>query len=113
MKTYITIILIALSFVSLNINAKTYTPTELNRMISAGKYPAQGKAQATSKPMSFIACKTIADKVIGDIKAYYPTDVVVNTEIMYMVKAWTNDAAVTITCSTLDNKMVMTQAYYK
>lgn len=113
MKKYFGPMLISFLLISLNLNAKTYTPLELNSMIRAGNYPVQGKAQSTSKVMSFETCKIAAEQVIDDIKNYYPTDVIVNTGIVYMVKAWTNDAAVTITCSKVDNNMVMTQAYYK
>lgn len=107
------IIVAAIFFCSDSFAAKTYTPSELNKMINSGQYPDQGSVTTTSKPMTFAECKRTVDGIISQIRDSYPVKSIVDTSILYIVKAWTNDAAVTVNCSGPDKKMVLTQVPYK
>jgi hypothetical protein len=91
---------------------RTYTPVELKALIDSGKYPPQGEPTTQTKEMEFAACVATIDQVAGAVGENYPTQVLVNTGIMRLQKIWTNDAAVTVTCSAPDRKMVITSAKY-
>ena len=111
-KAFVTIILATLSISVYAGNA--YTPGELNQMINSGNYPKQGPvSNTTTKPMSFSTCKIATENVMSQIRDYYPVETIVNTSTMQMVKAWTNDGAITVTCSAPDQKFVFTQAPYR
>ncbi|WP_419852765.1 hypothetical protein [Actinobacillus pleuropneumoniae] len=91
-------------------NATTYTPEELKQMVANSNYPAQAPAQKETLSMFFNDCKIASKKLISDITPYYPVEIIVNTSTMYSIKAWTNDAAMTITCA--DNKLTITTSPY-
>ncbi|HII3799612.1 hypothetical protein M9411_09725 [Pasteurella multocida] len=107
------ILLLILIPFALSLSAKEYTPAELNQMVNSGNYPAQGPSTSDSSPMDFGNCVTTAKTMMNAIADNYPVSVITNTSIVYMVKAWVNDAAMTITCSKPDGKMVITQSPYK
>lgn len=110
MKKFLIGILPLLAMMSFNAHSKEYSSTELRQMVNSGNYPAQGSASKESKTMSFENCKMIANRVTSSVSAEYPVETIVNTAIIYTVKAWTADSAVTITCS--NNKLVMTTSPY-
>lgn len=92
---------------------KTYTPAELHRMIEAGKYPKQGPVKEQVREMGYATCINTMDQIIGAIKPYYPSAVIVSTNTMRTEKVWTNDGAVTVTCSAANDKLIMTVAPYE
>lgn len=92
--------------------AQTYTPRELRQMVGVGHYPAQGRASTQTKYMSFSACVSTVKGVVSSISGEYPTETILNTGIAYLVKVWTNDSAMTLTCSKPDKKLVITSAKY-
>lgn len=90
-----------------------YTKGQLNNMVSRGEYPAQGPVTNTqTRQLSFPDCKVTVESVMSALRGEYPVRTVVDTSIIYMVKAWTNDGAVIATCSKPDRKLVLTQASY-
>lgn len=92
----------------------TYTKDQLNRMVDSGQFPEQSPVTTnSSRDMSFAGCKVAIEAIMSQIRAEYPVRTVVDTALMYTVKAWTNDGAITATCSEPDQKMVLTQAPYK
>lgn len=96
-----------------SVQAQQYTPEQLNRMVNSGNFPEQGPSSSESKYMDFEQCVLTAKTVSDSIKDYYPTSVITDTSIAYIVKIWANDGVTLITCSKSDNKMVMTQSSYK
>lgn len=96
------------------ISGTVYSKSQLNSMVSRGEYPDQGPVNNTqTRSMSFLNCKAAVENVMSQLRGEYPVRTVVNTGILYMVKAWTNDGAITASCSQLDRKMVLTQASYR
>lgn len=93
--------------------AKTYTPQQLNSMVNSGNHPKQGSPSSQSKPANFDQCKATAQEITGAVSDNYPVRQILNTSSGYIVKVWTNDAALTITCSKPDQKMVITQSNYE
>ena len=94
--------------------AITYTPEQLNRMISNGQFPEQGEVEKTqTQEASFAECKVVVESVMSEIRGSYPVRTIVDTKMMYMVKAWTNTGVVIATCSQPDRKMVLTTSSYK
>ena len=92
--------------------AKSYTPAELRKMVKAGKYPKQGKPVSEGRAMTFPACKATATSVIDQVKPNYPSEIIVDTGIMYMAKVWTNTGVVLMTCSQPDGKFVSATSEY-
>lgn len=101
---------IALNFPA--IAQKTYTPAQLRSMVQNGKYPKQGDITTQTQSISFADCITKVEAVIASVKPNYPTETIVNTNIMRVEKMWTNDAAMTLSCSALDKKITITSASY-
>jgi len=111
-KLLLTITVIAMS--SNAIAGSVYSKSQLNSMVSRGEYPEQGPVNNTqAKAMSFSTCKVAVENVMSQLRGEYPVRTVVNSGIMYMVKAWTNDGVITATCSEPDRRMVLTQASYR
>lgn len=108
-------LLLVLSFVSAASQADTtYTPQQLRSMISSGSYPEQGPVTDTkTKPSTFDACKVSIEAITSQFRDSYPVRTIVDTSLLYTVKIWVNDAAMTVSCSSPDEKMVITQAPYK
>ena len=104
---------ILLPLVATFVTAKEYTPEQLKQMVNSGNYPAQGKSESNSKSMDFGKCVMKAQSMMSAISSNYPVSVITDTSIIYVVKAWVNDASMVITCSKSDNKMVITQSPYK
>jgi hypothetical protein len=104
------LVLVGLPAVSLA--QKTYTPAQLRAMVNSGKYPSQGPARSTSQAMDYSECILKPESVVGAVKPNYPARTIVSTNLMRVEKVWTNDAAVTVSCSAPDHKMVMTSAPY-
>jgi hypothetical protein len=92
---------------------KTYTPVELRKMASAGKFPAQGSPTTKSESLDYAACLAKVESVISAARPNYPTRTIASTNTVRMEKLWTNDAAMTLTCSALDKKITITTALYQ
>lgn len=92
----------------------TYTPSQLRHMVASGHAPAQKKhPTVVSKHMSFADCVATVQAAIDAVHPKYPTDVIVNTSIMFMGKIWTNDGVVLMTCSKPDRKLVLLRDEYQ
>ena len=93
---------------------KTYTPSQLNRMVDNVRYPEQGPVSDTqTRSIPFAACKVTVDNIMSQLRDLYPVETIVDTGLVYMVKAWINDGATTATCSKSDQKMLLTVAPYR
>nr|DAJ40404.1 MAG TPA: hypothetical protein [Caudoviricetes sp.] len=93
--------------------AKEYTPSQLKQMINYGDYPQQGEAKSESSRMDFSDCVLKTKVLFSQIAGNYLVSTIVNTSMVYSVKAWVNDAALVVTCSQPDGKRVITQSPYK
>lgn len=91
----------------------TYTPQQLNQLVNAGQYPDQQSPSTMTESVSFGECLVRVESIMSAIRDYYPVRTVVDTSIVYTVKAWVNDAAITTTCSNPDSTRVITQASYR
>ena len=112
MKILATIILVLMCAAAYG--KKTYTPSELNRMVENGQYPEQGPVSSTeTKAISFDNCILTVKGIMAQIRDFYPVETIVNTDLVYMVKAWTNDGVLVATRSIADKKLVMTVAPYR
>lgn len=101
-------------FVSSVFAATTYTKEQLNSMVTAGSYPDQlPTVTRSAESMAFGQCKNDAFTMYSQIVGDYPAQVIIDTNILYMVKLWTNDGAITISCSEPDVKRIVTQAAYR
>jgi hypothetical protein len=92
--------------------AKTYTPQQLRKMVNSGKPPKQGSPTTQTQAMSFGSCVAKVNSVVDSVKDQYPAKIIVQTKIMHMAKVWTNDGAMTLSCSQPDSKLVITNAKY-
>lgn len=92
---------------------KTYTPAQLRQMVQSQNFPDQGDVQTTVAKRSYAACVIALEGIISAIQPNYPTATIVNTSLIRTEKAWTNDAAVTVTCSAPDEKLIITTAPYR
>jgi hypothetical protein len=92
--------------------AKTYTPEQLRKMVDSGKPPKQGSPSTQKQAISFPACVAKVNAVVDSVKAQYPAKIIVETKILHMAKVWTNDGAMTLSCSQPDGKLVITNARY-
>lgn len=91
-----------------------YSKEQLNNMASSGNYPEQEDAVTKSaNPMSFEDCKSGALSMYSQVVGDYPVQIVVDTDILYVLKLWTNDGAIVMSCSGPDQKRVVTVAQYK
>lgn len=107
--------LIAMMFIASTATAATtYTKEQLNSMASSGRYPEQElPVVKSSGSADFADCKSSARGVYSQVAGEYPAKVVVDSGAMYVVKVWTNDGAILVSCSQPDNKKVITQSAYK
>lgn len=94
-------------------SGRTYTPPELGRMVAARRYPDQGPPTSQTQQMGFAECTRTAGGIMASIAAQYPVENVVNTGTLRIDKAWTNDGAVTVTCSQPDGTMIITSTKYR
>ncbi|MBG6028978.1 hypothetical protein I5F10_16065 [Proteus mirabilis] len=109
-RIFIVAVLLSIGF---SVNAKTYTKEQITSMVNAGNYPEQGESQSKSSYTSFADCKNTANYTLSAVSGDYPVRVLVDAPLAYLVKVWTNDGIVMVTCSEPDKKMVITQAKYK
>lgn len=94
--------------------ATTYTKEQLNNMDATGQYPEQESPVTKSvENVSFDECKGSARNIMNQIAGNYPAKEVVDTGVLYIVKIWTNDGVIMVSCSGPDNKKVITQSGYK
>lgn len=93
--------------------ATSYTPAQLRALIAAGTPPAQSSPTSQSQVMSFSACVSKVKDIVDAVGSNYPTDTVVDTVILHITKVWTNDAAMVLTCSKPDGKLVITTSKYR
>lgn len=113
MKILIITLIVFLSAV-LASAGKTYSPYQLKDMVKNGNYPKQGKTNTQTKSVSFKACKAAAENVMSQVRgSSYPVEIIVNTNQLYVVKAWTNNGVITVSCSAPDRKMIIGQAAYE
>jgi hypothetical protein len=84
-------------------------------MIARGEYPKQSAAgqKKSSVTMGFEKCKLSTDTVLNQLGGYYPKEVIISTSIIHTSKMWANDGTVSITCSKLDNKMIIVESKYE
>ena len=104
-----------LAVVSLGASASnTYTKEQLNSMAASGSYPGQESPVTKSvESVSFERCKQDTYGVYNQVAGNYPAQEVVNTGILYIVKIWTNDGVIMVSCSGPDGKKLVTQSSYK
>jgi len=106
---------IAALFLATNAAASTtYSKGELNSMAASGQYPEQeSPVVKSSEYAGFGDCKSNAYTVYSQVEGNYPAKVVVDTSAMYVVKIWTNDGAIVVSCSQPDATKTITQSAYK
>lgn len=112
MKMAIWIMIGALGMSAMANAGSRYTGKQLMAMVKSGQYPPQGEVTTTTKSISFPACVAAVNNITGQVKGLYPVKTIASTSQVYLVKLWTNDAAMTLTCSQPDKKLVITQAPY-
>ncbi len=94
--------------------SSTYTKDQLNSMDAMGQYPEQESPVTKSvESISFEDCKLNASSAYNQVQGSYPAKEIVDTNMLYIVKIWTNDGVVMVSCSQPDNKKVVTQSSYK
>lgn len=92
----------------------TYTKEQLNSMDDSGQYPEQESPVTKSvEYVDFDTCKDNARGVYNQVVGNYPAKEVVDSGVLYVVKVWTNDGAILVSCSEPDGKKVVTQSAYK
>lgn len=92
----------------------SYTKEQLNSMAASGQYPEQESPVTKSvQVVDFDHCKQDAYNIFSQISDSYPANVIVDTNVLYIVKFWTNDGTVMISCSEPDGKKVVTSSAYK
>lgn len=93
--------------------AKSYTPSQLRAMVAAGRYPKEKDPTSSSKPMEFESCRGFVRMMLNQVQPDYPVATIVDTSIVFTQKAWTNDGAVMLTCSSPDRKLITTNSPYR
>lgn len=111
MKTKILCLLFLMSISGIA-TAKDYTPAQLRKMISSGQYPKQGNPENKTQSMSFSACVSTITNMTDQVKDNYPVQTIVDSNIMKVIKIWTNDAAMVLSCSASDQKLIITTSKY-
>lgn len=90
---------------------KTYTASQLRQMVDSGAYPKQGEAVTQSAETDFDSCSGKVQALLLSV-ADYPARTVLSTNAARIEKVWTNDGAITLSCSAKDRKLVVTTAPY-
>lgn len=93
-------------------SAKTYSPSQLKQMINSGKYPPQETATTRTSQADFASCVANMTQVVAAVGNDYPNEIIVDTAVLKTHKVWANDAAITVSCSAPDQKMLITSAKY-
>ena len=91
---------------------RTYTPEELRDMVAAGKPPRLVKPQTQTQRASFPACAQQARALVDSARPSYPVRVLADTRYAYRARVWTNNALMTLSCSRLSERSVLTIAPY-
>lgn len=91
---------------------KTYTPAQLQRMVQSGSYPKQGAPSTQTLSIDYVSCIAKVESIVASVRPNYPAQTVASTNLMRIEKVWTNDAAMTLSCSASDRKLVITSAPY-
>ncbi len=91
---------------------KIYTPDQLNQMAASGSYPQQYPPTSTVKSMEFRECRSKVNDSVDAVKDKYPAEILVDTPTVLLAKIWTNNAALTLTCSRPDANLTITNAKY-
>jgi hypothetical protein len=91
---------------------KIYNPAQLREMVRSGSYPKQGPASSKTISTDYALCVSKVESIVGSVRANYPAQTIVSTSGLRVEKVWTNDAAMTFTCSAADKKLVITTASY-
>ncbi|WP_340617465.1 hypothetical protein [Xenorhabdus entomophaga] len=95
-------------------SAKTYTKEQLNDMVNSGNYPDQlSPVTQDISSMGFTDCKNSALGIYNQVSGEYPGKRVVDSSILFIIKIWTNDGVIMVSCSEPDQKRVITQSDYK
>ena len=81
-------------------------------MAQSGNYPKQGAASTETKYMNYSACVSKMLAIVSSVQPEYPTSTILSTNTARIEKVWTNDAAMTFTCSAADGKLVIPSAPY-
>ncbi len=92
----------------------TFTKQQLNEMDASGQYPEQ--EPPVTKSVDYVAfeqCKDNANNIYSQVVGSYPAKEIVNTSVLYVVKIWTNDGVIMVSCSEPDGKKLVTQSDYK
>ncbi|MCI0560222.1 MAG: hypothetical protein MN733_17175 [Nitrososphaera sp.] len=97
--------------------ASVYTPAELRSMVNSGNPPQQGEPSSQSKPMDYASCVTAVELTVAAVSPHYPSvsqpypiQTLLDTDMAFMEKIWTNNAAVILTCA--DGKLIITSSPY-
>lgn len=90
---------------------KSYTPDQLRKMIQRGNFPKQGDVTTKKESANYAECIALLRAIKSSI-AEYPSQTIVSTNTERMEKIWTNDGAVTVTCSANDRTIIITSAPY-
>jgi len=101
-----------IAFSSPAVADKIYTPAQLRSMAQSGNYPKQGSPSTQTQYMDYSACVSKMLAIVSSVQAEYPTSTIISTNIARIEKVWTNDAAMTFSCSAPDGKLVITTAPY-
>lgn len=92
--------------------AKTCTKEQLIRMSDLGDLPAQGPPRTVkTESIRFDSCVSRVRSIVASLEGY-PYYIVLDIADAYSAKIWTNDAAMILTCSRPDQKLVVTQSDY-
>jgi hypothetical protein len=91
---------------------KTYTPAQLRTWMAEGHLPPQGWPATRTEHLDMRSCLARIEAVVSSIGPHYPVQTLVNTPLLRTEKVWTNDAAMTLSCSGLDQKLIITTAPY-
>lgn len=109
------IVVLLSAFMAFSASASTtYTKEQLNQMDLSGQYPEQESPVTKSvENVSFDTCKENASNIYSQVVGSYPAREIVNTNELYIVKVWTNDGVIMVSCSQPDGKKLVTQSSYK
>ena len=85
---------------------QSYTSAQLRELVASKNYPKEGESSTSTRQMAFGDCLTTTHSVLASMQPEYPVEIIADTSIVFMAKAWANDGAVLITCSGPDNQQV-------
>ena len=112
MNYWLSLILISICLANSAI-AKTYKGSELRKMVSVGKYPKVGNPKTETQTMSFETCRLAIAMAISQVEGALPTEVLVNTNLLYIAKIWLNDSQTVLSCSNPDSMFTTVTSSYR